>query len=678
VIDFGSAYGESSLVVLERDVRAELDAAMAPKVPLGVTACAEQHRWLPSETSSEAGWYRVSRTPYMRAVMEALADTSINQVVLMKGSQTGGTTAAENWILWTMLESPAAFLSVWPTEKLLRRFSRTRLEPMIDSTPRLKEIFARTGLREAGDAIAYKEFPGGSLNLITARSADDLRSISAPRVHVSEVDRLMSLIMDGDPLELLRSRGETFWDYKELLESTPLLFGTSKIADAYEKTNQNRWFLPCPGCEGMQVLRWSDGVDEGRYDLRDDERRFVWEVDSAKQVIPESVRYKCEHCPRLIEEFWKASMLEAGEWRAAFPDRRRVGFHLPAFPSPLIQWWRIVDRFIGAQRTGEKMRVFVNNICGLPYREKTKSITPHFLMARAEPYRAQVPKGVKVIVVGGDVQTDHVVLTWWGYGAGEETWCLRHELVEGDTSLAGTWRKVREALNTPLVDEQGKERHFKAGCIDSRHATQKVRLFCKEWVGQRGAKMIPIVGKEGRGRPVIESIQALRTRQQISKRATRMVGTDTVKDLLASRLLVETRGPEYVHFPVGLDPAFYEQLTAEERKTVFRKKRIVLVWEKKSPDVVNDAWDTMVYAYAALVSLGTRVLQELAKLAQAEPADVVAVRGGDSDGDDEEGGAGGSDPAPRPPSPPAPIVQAGRAPVGKRRVRGRVIARSVY
>lgn len=620
------AESEAYLRLLIGDVESSAERAFAPKSPLSIAEWAEEHRVLPSSSSSEGGRFRNDRIPYLRGIMDALYDPRIQTVVVMKGAQVAGTTIGENWVGWTMDESPAPMLAVWPTDKLLRRWSMTRLDPMIDETPRLARLFNRSGLRDSNDALSHKEFPNGTLDLLTARSSSDLRSISAGRIWFSEVDNIIAeLAEDGDPIELARSRGETYWDYKEYFESTPTVAGSSRIFDELQRSTWNDWHMPCPHCDHGQVLRWRDGMEDGDENTSGD-RRFVWDEDSAGEVIPGTVCYVCEHCACTIDEWKKTQMLAQGLWIPRHEGRAAAGFHIPAFISPLISWQRIAQRYTRARKNSAKMRTFVNNICGLPYAERDGKVNSSFLAQRAEVYRARVPDGVKVLTAGGDVQGDSVHFTVWGYGAGEESWLIDWKIIEGDPSLEKTWREVGDYLRSGFTDRTGRTRTIAATCIDAKYQTGHVMRFAKRFAGPAGARVIPTQGKEGRGRPVIADPPAA-TRRRSGGRGirSRMVGIDTVKDMLAGRLQVKEPGPECVHFPDGLDPAFYAQLTAEKLVTEYKNRRPVRVWRKKEKDLANEALDTTVYAYAALVSLGARVLQDLARLAQAEPAEVVSL-----------------------------------------------------
>jgi phage terminase large subunit GpA-like protein len=81
------------------------------------------------------------------------------------------------------------------------------------------------------------------------------------------------------------------------------------------------------------------------------------------------------------------------------------------------------------------------------------------------------------------------------------------------------------------------------------------------------------------------------------------VGTDTAKELLFARLLIDRPGPGYCHFSKPHnDEVYFFQLTAEKLRTRHKDGRPVYFWWK--PDNRrNEALDCRVYAMAALKSL---------------------------------------------------------------------------
>src|SRR4030095_14964126 len=82
---------------------------------------------------------RTRRTPYLRAIMDALSTRSpVRKVVWMKAAQMAGTEAALNWLGYVMPHAPGPFLCVEPTVDLAKRLSRQKLDPLIAETPVLR------------------------------------------------------------------------------------------------------------------------------------------------------------------------------------------------------------------------------------------------------------------------------------------------------------------------------------------------------------------------------------------------------------------------------------------------------------------------------------------------------------------------------------------------------------
>ena len=114
------------------EVRRAWMAGLAPDPSLTVSQWADRHRVISSPAASEAGPYRTARTPYMKAVMDALSPRHPAQrVVFMKAAQVGATEAGNNWIGFCMHRAPGPFLAVQPTVDLAKRLSQQQIDPLM-------------------------------------------------------------------------------------------------------------------------------------------------------------------------------------------------------------------------------------------------------------------------------------------------------------------------------------------------------------------------------------------------------------------------------------------------------------------------------------------------------------------------------------------------------------------
>src|SRR5688572_9619091 len=271
---------------------------LTPDPALTVADWADRHRVLSPRASAEPGRYRTARTPYLRAIMEALSPSHpCQRVVFMKAAQVGATEAGNNWLGFIVHHAPGPVLAVQPTVELAKRFSRQRVATLIEDTPVLRERVAPVRSRDSGNTVLAKEFPGGILVMTGANSAAGLRSLPARYLFLDEVDAYpASADEEGDPVALAEARTLTFGHRRKLfLASTPTIKGLSRIEREYQASDQQHFFLPCPLCGHLQWLRFE---------------RLLWE-----EGRPETAAYACEGCEQKIPERHKAWMLARGEWR---------------------------------------------------------------------------------------------------------------------------------------------------------------------------------------------------------------------------------------------------------------------------------------------------------------------------------------------------------------------------
>jgi len=95
-----------------------------------------------------------------------------------------------------------------------------------------------------------------------------------------------------------------------------------------------------------------------------------------------------------------------------------------------------------------------------------------------------------------------------------------------------------------------------------------------------------------------------------------VVGIDGIKASIYSRLMLTGPGPGFMHYPISedYDEEYFNQLTAEKRKTRYVRGFPKRVWVKKRPR--NEALDIRVYS-DAILSLRRPNWAEIARRQQA-------------------------------------------------------------
>src|ERR1017187_3922902 len=230
-----------------------------PDPLLTVSEWADRYRTLSQRASAEPGPWRTDRTPYLREGMDCLSPSSpVETVVLMKGAQIGGTECGNNWIGYVVHQAPGPMLAVQPTVDMAKRNSKQRIDPLIEESHVLRELVSDPRSRDSGNTMLAKEFPGGILVMTGANSAVGLRSMAARYLFLDEVDAYPGDVEgEGDPITLAMARTRTFARRKVFLVSTPKITGMSRIESAYEESDQRKYWVPCPHCQGYQTLKFA-------------------------------------------------------------------------------------------------------------------------------------------------------------------------------------------------------------------------------------------------------------------------------------------------------------------------------------------------------------------------------------------------------------------------------------
>ncbi len=569
--------------------RAAFMDGLRPEQPLTVSEWSDRYRRLSSKASAEPGPWRTNRTPYLREPMDCLSTTSnVQRVVMMFAAQTGKTESGANWLGYVIDHAPGPMLLVQPTVEMAKRLSKQRLESLVTETPCLAAKIAPSRSRDSGNTMFAKEFPGGMMLLTGANSATGLRSTPCRYIFCDEVDAFpLDVDGEGDPVSLAEKRATTFARRKILLTSTPTVKDFSRIEAEYERSDQRRFYVPCPCCDAMQWLKWP---------------QLKWEKND-----PATAAYECEVCKERFAEIHKPAMLRRGEWRATAPsDGKTAGFHLSGLYSPLgwLSWADMVDDFLRAKADAPMLKSFVNTRLAETWEEDFASkVDASGLLERCEHYEpAMVPEGGLALTVGVDVQDNRLAVSVWAWGREEEGWLLDHQEIYGDPSRPELWKQLDEVVLREWPHAMGHKLRPDVVAIDSGgHFTAEVYQYARER-GRQG--VVAIKGQSQRGKPPIGKASKVDVNYQgkTLKRGALVypVGGDTVKTTLFGRLKHNEPGPGFLHFHMKTTGEYFEQLTAE--KQVLRYNRggfPTREWVKK-PSARNEALDCLVYAYAAV------------------------------------------------------------------------------
>lgn len=560
----------------------DIAKVVSPPPRLTVSQWADHYRRLSAESAAEPGQWNTDRAPYQREIMDAVNDPMVEDIVIMSSAQVGKTELILNIIGYYIDYDPAPMLVVQPTVKpMAEDFSKDRLAPMIRDTPTLTGKVRDAKTRTSGNTILHKTFPGGHVTIAGANSPSSLASRPVRIVLMDEIDRYpASAGAEGNPIKLAEKRTTAFWNKKKIKVSTPTIKCYSQIEKEFQSGTMEEWCIPCPCCGRYQPYEWS-------------------------RIHFSDVTMECKYCGEHISEVdWKQG---AGKWVAAHPEiYRKRSFHLNELASPWTHWsaiireWRESSRELKENGDPNKMKTFINTVLGETWEERGKSADDDSLLSRRERYEAEIPEGVLLLTAAVDVQDDRFEIEVVGWGRGYESWGIKYEKIYGDLNKEETWDQLEVWLDREFYFASGSSLLIARTCIDTGgHKTTECYKFLKR-MEKKGKRISGIkgFGRESQGIPLIHKLS---TNNEYNVKVF-ILGVDSGKEIVVTRLGTVDEGPGFCHFPINADRGYNETvikgLNSEQRVTQIKDDRAVSKWKKKS-GTRNEPLDLRVYNTAA-------------------------------------------------------------------------------
>lgn len=586
----------------------------APPPRLTLSEWSDRERVLSSDTAAEPGRWKTSRFEPLRGVMDSI--TSNQRTAVMKAAQLGFSEILLNVCGYHIDQDPAPILVVQPnTEPMAKDFSADRLAPMIRDTPCLRRKVADEKSRDSKNTILNKTFPGGNISITGANSPTGLRSKPKRVVLFDEVDGYLSSSgSEGDPILLGTKRAANFWNRRIVYISTPTTKGLSRIEKLFEESDKRYYHIACPRCSEPHVLRWSNVKA-----VKEDNRlsRFICPVCSGEYTNSEK-NIAVKNAPIELKEWFKSQGMDSS-WIPSDPIKSPgphnpngiAGFHI----SELYSSWRtlaeIVHDWYEAQGDQEQLQVFINTVLGELWVEGGAAVDEHTLAKRCEPWADKVPERVMMITCGIDVQPDRLEMEVVGWCAGEESWSIDVNVIDGDPDIeegqeGSPWDKLTEYLRQKWDHPRYGPRSIEWTCIDTGGTGTNTTSVYKYVRRHRGDRVFAVKGRGGEGIPVVSRPSKKGTGRKAQFGINLYtVGTDLAKSIIYRRLRLDDQGPGYCHFPQGRDLKYFEQLTSEKIVTTYikgmAKRSFHLPGGKR-----NEALDCRVYAFAALQMAGVK------------------------------------------------------------------------
>jgi len=362
---------------------------------------AEKNLTLSPRITENPGPYSTRLHPYVREVLDAIADPTVKRISLCWGSQTSKTTTFYVSLAWVICQdNPKAILWVFPNVLLCKAFSAERWLPFCRDAPPLAEQIPKD-LKGDEDSdrfnLTKQEFARSTMHLVGAGSAANVRSYPVSCLVLDEIDVIPSSTR-RECLDRIKGRH----DYKILQSSTPIE-SNGGIWDEFQTGDRRRFYLPCPECDAQIVLRLWD--DKGELNLRWDPKAKLEGGGYDLARVQSTTVYVCENCGAELKDHHKLRMLKGGKWVAG-STTAETGFrsyHLNSLYSPTITFGRAAVEYLKSSLDPGALATFVNGWLAEPYQQQESKIDPERFKALEGDYERGELRG-QYRIIGVDVQ----------------------------------------------------------------------------------------------------------------------------------------------------------------------------------------------------------------------------------------------------------------------------------
>lgn len=567
----------------------------------------ERNRRMGKNVTAKPGRYSVDNFPYQREPQEAFTDPEVQTTVLYWGKRLGKTEMINNLHGWVIETLQLNILVVYPTLDSAKKWSKQFFMPMVRTTQALTRLMKRQRSKDSSNTILSKEFEGGTtISAIGTNSVSGYRQVQAPVVTCDEIDA-MEDGPEGDPITLSFGRAENYQNNIQVVASTAtkIVPATgedemkgSRIHRWWLKSDQRKWFVPCPDCHAFHVM--DDDPDWEHKKLK----HLKWPVVEIEKGIwehrLEEAYYECPDCHSHWDDAKRVQAIMGGEWRATAKFTGIRGYWLNGFSTlfPAKKGFKtklhqlaqdFYDAAIG--KDSEKL-AWLNTFLCKPLEIAAERIEVSPLLERRELYTPQtIPNDVAVLACAVDVQGNRLEWEVIGLGDSDESWGIEWDKIPGDPEKDEVWDQLINVLSTKYKRADGIELGIAVTVIDLGHLPGRVRKFIKRCGLPR------VHGVYGARKSQVNLITAKHSK--FYKMFSYSVATNLAKDTIFARLKLEKPGRGYLHFPKSYEKDYFDGLTAEECKIKYFQGRPETYYEKIKGRR-NEPLDLRVYWLAAL------------------------------------------------------------------------------
>ncbi len=560
----------------------------------------------PKVTDFHPGPASLRYFPYMRRILQVMADPRTRRVTLDFGSQLIKTTIVYLFLAWSICNRPRSIGYFLPAERDIKIFCQNKwydlwtYEYRGKKYPRNAALAAELPLMADGsvneDLFTYTVQKFRRCNMTLLGTGVDIAVKSQP----------YDILVLDETTEIERRRCEQAADR---IKGRPrgLIIETSSpgeepcyITDQRLAGTDEHYHVPCPHCGQPFEILWREHRDSGPYYFHADPAALGTtdnpEAYNLRQIA-ETTWLECAHCQGEIRNAQKQSLLDAGQWIPNNPNGTpgHYSFHLSSLYSPILPWGAALSDWYKSLGNRDALYRFTTGFLAQTWRDTATPTNPGKLKSCAGDYQRGDPRGdARLIIV--DVQRADLRYNIRGYSGGKLSELIDHGSAASFKDIADLQDKYK--ADHVGIDVQYPERQQEA--YEAIHANQG-----RGWFGILGKKSGTHIA---RTTPFRETSVGAFT----GKKRGRFAPSDAITVLhingdMWKAEMAKARNAENPNWKVYTDPhpSYIRELYAEyqTQKRNPRTGRDENVWKVKAHGQ-NHQGDCETYQFAAATWLG--------------------------------------------------------------------------
>lgn len=578
--------------------------------------------------------------------MDTLDSRDFGGCIFVGPAQCGKSDALIlNWILHTVVCSPADFILYQTSQSVARDFSRRRVDRL-----HRHSVAVGSRLMKSGDAdnTHDKYYSSGIMLTLSWPTINELSGRPVGRVAFTDYDRMTQDVDgEGSPYDLGRKRTQSYGSFAmTLAESSPGFETTNPkwlpstkheappcpgILALYNRGDRRRWYWQCPTCSdwfepSFKLLKWDSSLKETK-------------------DIAATTTMACPCCGDFttMKPAMQAELNRGGRWlkEGQRIDKHGVihgegrksdiaSFWMKGPAAAFTDWPGLVTKYLQAEAefeaTGsqEALKSTVNTDQGEPYipRGFGSARAPEDLKAKSIDFREKhVPADTRCLIATIDVQANRFEVQVHGVEPGldlvvvDRFTILKSKRIDDDGDRCWVkpgayiedWDLVTEEVlqkTYPLDDDTGRRMQIKMVGCDSggkdgvtARAYDYYRSLKKKGMAHR---FVLLKGASTPAAPRV-ALSYPDSQRKDRKAAARgeipvlLINTDKVKDQLDNMLDRVDPGGGLLRFPEWLPDSFFVELTVEQKDHKGK-------WQNPRK-LRNESWDLLVYCLAVMSHL---------------------------------------------------------------------------